>query len=400
MKPLIFRTLSCMLACSVLCIGKSYGQCPGGQPYSTENHDTIVVSSSGNTTFVLPQFDPSTGTLYSVKASADVYLTYSYRLTNNTSSDLDYSMTVKRKDILRASSPGNPNFDLFPSATVPTIFDYVVADNTGLPPGVSDSTAQIYTPRHINENTYTVPYMGSGNLTLTYQATTSVALDVTTDIAFAQTGVRDSLVLKVSYIYCPSAALPSTFINLTAQAQSSNILLAWTSQEILTGGSFELLKSVDGRTYTSINKQAVNGNNLAGYNYLYKPTAQDPTKAFFRIKQTDQNGNITYSKVITVVFPTGNNSGSINEQAERNLVVYPTIPTGNFINVFIPSGTNSDEWTISIISLAGRVMQQSKFSKTNLAKVNFTNPLTPGMYIVDAYNTRTQEHFKDKIVVQ
>jgi hypothetical protein len=387
-----------MLLCSALFIGESYGQtCPGGAGYSILTFDTSA-TGSGNINFIVPLFDPSIGTLYTVQADLKTYLTYNYTLTNSTGAAADYGVQVKRKDILTATSTGNPTYNFFPTSFSTTDYDYVASDGSGVPIGTTNYSQQVYNPRS-QTNTYTVPFLGSGSLNLNYTGTTTYLAGGNTDVAISQTGAKDSIRLTIVYNYCPAATLPSTFIKLTAQTQSSNILLAWTSQQILTGGSFELLKSVDGRTYTSVNKQTVNSNSLAGYNYLYKPTSQDPTKAFFRIKQTDQNGNITYSKVITVILPTKNSSGSTEEASDRDLVVYPTVPA-NFINVFIPSGTNTDEWTISIISLAGRVMQQTKFSKTNLAKVQFTNPLAPGMYIVDACNSRTQEHFKDKIVVQ
>lgn len=397
MKPLLLRTLSCISVCSALFIGKSHGQC-NGNPYSTSTYSTTAVGN-GNINFTLPLFDPSIGTLYTVEADLKAYLTYDYTLNNSTSTNQDYSVEIRRRDRLRASSPGNPNFDFFNPVFESNLYEYSDFDGTGVPPGLNQYHEDVYNPRHLT-NTYTVPFLGSGNLTLAYQSTTTSLVGGSLDVAFAQTGSKDSVILTVKYNYCPSAVLPVTFIKLTAQPQNSNVLLAWTSQQTLTGGFFELLKSFDGRTYTSVNKQAVNANSLAGYNYLYKPTAQDPGKAFFRIKQTDQNGNVTYSKVITVIMPTKNGTGSVTEQADKDVIVYPTIPTGNFVNVFIPSGNNTDEWTISIISLSGRVMQQTKFSKTNLAKVQFTNPLAPGMYIVDAYNSRTQEHFKDKIIIQ
>lgn len=398
MKPLLLRILSCALLCSFFFIGKSYGQlCPNNQPYSTETRDSILIGN-GHDTYSLPQFDPSRGTLYSVHITAQIFFFYNFSLENNSGFEQDYTVTVKRKDLLKASSPNNPT----PVNLLPNVFQNTDFYYETVPVGISNYNEVVYNPKIIDTLVANdvIPFLGNDSLYLKYSTQTLDGGLGDSRISPINKQPYDSLRFSITYNYCPSAALPSTFIKLTAQPQNSNILLAWTSQQILSGGSFELLKSIDGRTYISVNKQDVNSNSLAGYNYLYKPTAKDPSKAFFRIKQTDQNGNITYSKVITVILPTNNNRGSVEEGTEKNLVVYPTIPTGNFINVFIPSGTNTDEWAISIISLAGRVMQQSKFSKTNLARVDFTNPLAPGMYIVDAYNTRTQEHFKDKIVVQ
>lgn len=398
MKPLLLRTASCVLFCSFFFIGKSYGQCPNSQPYSQSIHDSLV-SGEGYDEYGLPQFDPSLGTLYSVLVQATVNFTYHYTLTNTSSSTRSYTIGLNRGDDLEAYSPENS--DMFTVFTKDTITVPSSISHT-LPAGQSASGSVTIYNNRVFTTTFdqnVVPFLGTDTLLLRYLTATNANPSGGATASLVGS-VDENINFHVVYNYCPSAALPSTFIKLSAINQNSDILLAWTSQQILSGGSFELLKSIDGRTYISVNKQTVNSNSLAGYNYLYKPTAKDPSKAFFRIKQTDQDGNVTYSKVITVILPTNNNSGSVEEGTEKNLVVYPTIPTGNFINVFIPSGTNTDEWTISIISLAGRVMQQSKFSKTNLARVDFTNPLAPGMYIVDAYNTRTQEHFKDKIVVQ
>ena len=404
MKLLLLRTMSCALLCSLLHIGNSYGQC-NGNPYFTETHNvTFVGPGTGNGTYAIPQFDPSSGTLYSVDFDAEIFFKFNYTLSNVSSVPEDRTLSVRRRDLLTATSPSNPSpIQLLPTAWYERIYEHDALLGTGVPPGNSDYSRNIYNPKIIDSNFSqdVVPYMGNDYLYLNYTSTTQDAyLYGSSSVSMTSKSIYDSMVFKIVYNFCPSAVLPSTFINLSAQIQHSGVLLAWTSQQILSGGSFELLKSVDGRTYTTVNKQAINVNSLAGYNYLYKPTVKDPSKAFFRIKQTDQNGNVTYSKVITVVLPTNNGDGSITEQADKDLIVYPTIPTGNFVNVFIPGGSNTDEWTISIISLAGRVMQQNKFSKTNLARIDFNNPLAPGMYVVDAYNSRTQAHFKDKIVVQ
>lgn len=404
MKTLLHRTLCCALLCSAFGIGKSHGQC-NGHPYSTLSYDvTFVGPGTGNGTYAIPQFNPSSGTLYSVDFDAEIYFNFNYTLSNVSSVPEDRTLSVRRRDLLTATSPSNPSpIQLLPTAWYERIYEHDALSGSGVPPGTSSYARSIYNPKIIDSNFSkdVVPYMGNDYLYLNYTALTQDAfLYGSSDVSTISKSIYDSMVFKITYNYCPAVTLPSTFINLAAQPQGGNMLLNWTTQQNLTAGSFELLMSVDGRTYNSINKQTVNVNSLAGYNYLYKPTAKDPTKAFFRIKQTDQNGNVTYSKVITVILPSKNSSGSVEEGIEKDLVVYPTIPTGNFINVFIPSGSNTDEWTISIISLAGKVMQQSKFSKTNLAKIDFTQPLTPGMYIVDAYNSRTQQHFKDKIVVQ
>lgn len=395
---ILIRALNCALLCSVLLIKNVGAQCPNSQPYQTISYDTTAIGN-GNNIYSIPQFDPSIGTLYSVQVDSKIYFNYSYTLTNTSGSTQSYKVTVDREDLLQATSPNNPTpIDLIDDNST-SLFKYTPALGTGVPIGASDTLQHIYNPKNLTTTfaNNVVPFLGVDTLHLTYTTITNDGVVGNAQVSISNKQVYDSIVFKVTYNYCPAVSLPSKLISLNYTAESGKVILNWSSLENLTDGSYEILKSLDGRTYTSINKQTINAQHLNGYSFLYKQTIQDGNKAFFQVKQIDQNGNVTYSKVISAILPPTNNIGQVT--TEKKMLVYPTVPNG-FINVFIPSGNNKDEWDIKIISLAGKIMQQSKFSNTNLAKVTLMNNLPTGMYIVSAYNARTQVSYKDKIIVQ
>lgn len=394
--PKLLKRILCLSAVfGGFFIKDTHAQCPNGQSLQTITYDTTVVGS-GNMNFTLPLFDPSVGTLYSVTADLKAFLVYKYSLTNSKPFDQYYEITIDRRDILRASSLGNPNFNFFPTSFDRTEFIFDDIDGNGVPPGESHYEHLIYNPRSLT-NTYTVPFLGSGNLTLFYQSNTNAGRNGSTDVDQTNVVTKDSVILTMTYNYCPAVSLPSKSINIKSSLQNQNVVLQWSSEERLTSGSFEILKSVDGRTYTSINKQSINQQQLNGYSFLHRTSKDDPGKAFFRVKQTDQYGNVSYSKVITVVLPSTDNS--YNEVAAKEMVVYPSVTTGN-VNISIPKASTSDEWLIKVISISGQVMQQGKYRNVNPIALTLSSNLNSGMHIVEATNLRTQASYKEKIVVQ
>jgi hypothetical protein len=177
-------------------------------------------------------------------------------------------------------------------------------------------------------------------------------------------------------------------------------VLSWTTQDRYTDGYYEILKSTDGRTYTSITKVPINKSQLTGYNYLYSPLASDGTTGFFRVKQTSKDGQSIYSRVITVGLPQSESNLSPVPVAMNKLTLFPTV-TSNFVNVALPAESRStDEWQISIISLSGQVLQNTQFTGNGQVKVAFSGTLPSGMHIVNAMNKRTNVNYKGKMIVQ
>lgn len=137
--------------------------------------------------------------------------------------------------------------------------------------------------------------------------------------------------------------LPVQFISFTGQLQpDETVRLNW---EVITDKEhdyFEVEKSANGSNFTSI------GKGPAAVPYKYIDSTPFIGNNFYRIKQVDKNGTITYSHTVTVYY----------SPAKFNISVYPN-PVKDIINVKI-NAAMIGQYTISIIDLAGRKIHEEK----------------------------------------
>jgi hypothetical protein len=103
---------------------------------------------------------------------------------------------------------------------------------------------------------------------------------------------------------------------------------------------------------------------------------------YYRLKQEDYNGTISYSKIVSVIKPTSQNT----------IVVYPN-PFNSDITVDISNFAN-ENMTIKIKDLTGRVIltkEVSALDQLNTVSLNDLANLSKGMYLI-SIETQTQVH--------
>jgi hypothetical protein len=147
--------------------------------------------------------------------------------------------------------------------------------------------------------------------------------------------------LRVTYSAC---VLPVELISFDATCNTNNVNLTWATASETNNKFFTLERSTDGTNYETIGTLAGAGNSSQTHNYSF--VDEEPLKgtSYYRLKQTDFDGNYKYVKVIPV---------SCNNVAE--FTIYPNPGTG----IFTIEGAeqNSD---IIITDVLGQVIFQTK----------------------------------------
>jgi hypothetical protein len=93
------------------------------------------------------------------------------------------------------------------------------------------------------------------------------------------------------------------------------------------------------------------------------------------LKQTDHNGNSSYSDVVFV---------SCNSE-ESGFSVFPNPNAGN--EIFIKTGNIQEESvTITITNAMGQVVLTKTFNLSGTFSIDFSNALSPGLYTVQMVN--------------
>jgi hypothetical protein len=177
----------------------------------------------------------------------------------------------------------------------------------------------------------------------------------------------------------PAVSLPVSLLYFKGQHVGNNNILSWSTATEVNNQGFEIEYSFDGKDFRElsfVNSKAVNGNSSSTLNYQYTDTKAAGTDVFYRLKQVDKDGHISYSNVI---FIKGGQLNTLSLSA-----VYPN-PAKNKLNVIVSSPA-SNQISLVITNLAGKRISQQSFSVINGGNnldLNVSN-LPAGSYFIKA----------------
>ncbi len=165
--------------------------------------------------------------------------------------------------------------------------------------------------------------------------------------------------------------LPIGLLYFRAQPDNTSVDLQWATSSESNNSYFTVEKSKDGTNFDSIQRvgtEAPNGNSSSTLDY----TAQDPRPytgiSYYRLKQTDLDGNSKYSIIV-----------SVNFAKQQTLSVYPN-PTRGAVYV---TGVDPSETSLMVqwFDLSGRMLLQGTVpvsGGTAMLNANFNN----GVYLL------------------
>lgn len=167
--------------------------------------------------------------------------------------------------------------------------------------------------------------------------------------------------LYVQAVY--GSPLPLNLISFTATVNQNGNLLNWKTSGEKNTKLFVVERSADGNQFANIGN--VTAHNSEGVNeYSYTDNDQIEGRIFYRLKQTDIDGNFVYSKIISV----------INNQP-AGLSIFPT-PARNFIEV---RGLKENA-IVELVNLQGKVLQH--FRTTSPSRKIDISSFPKGMYVL------------------
>jgi len=174
--------------------------------------------------------------------------------------------------------------------------------------------------------------------------------------------------------------------NFLGNLNNNKVNLEWSVQVNETAYQFDVEKSTNGFEFTSA--ALVMSTDKAGnetYNYAEPMTAE---KVYYRLKLTDINKIVTYSKVL--VFQTS--------AQQENTIRIMNNPVNDKLTFSFQSDA-SQLISVTVIDMSGRQVMQQKIScnkGSNLASFALPATMNRGMYILDLYNGT--EHKSAKLI--
>ena len=167
--------------------------------------------------------------------------------------------------------------------------------------------------------------------------------------------------------------LPLTFKNFDGVMQNGQSLLKWTTTNEINNKVFDVERSTDGQTFSTLGFVAGQGNSNIENNYTYTDVKPVNGVNYYRLKQIDNNGRFTYSSIIQLK----------NVIADFAWSVYPNPVVDNgWMQVQLP---NAAKVSVQVISSTGTII--SMIDKGTLQTGTYSIPLNlnkaaKGMFIV------------------
>ncbi|MGI4832568.1 MAG: hypothetical protein ACRYFK_03815 [Janthinobacterium lividum] len=167
--------------------------------------------------------------------------------------------------------------------------------------------------------------------------------------------------------------LPVKLVAFTAQAEGpAAVRLAWATAAELNNAGFTVERSLDGRTFAALGTVAGAGTSPVRHDYtlLDGQLPAGATLLYYRLRQTDVNGDVTYSPVRTVAL----------SPLAAGFAVYPTrVATGQAAS-YLYTGP-AEAGTLAILNVLGQVLGTVALDGRAQGPVPLAG-LVPGVYLL------------------
>ncbi|MGG9971137.1 T9SS type A sorting domain-containing protein [Ferruginibacter sp. SUN002] len=177
---------------------------------------------------------------------------------------------------------------------------------------------------------------------------------------------------RAASVYLPfSAVLPVTLIDFAGKFTGSSVDLTWSSATETNTSYYELERSADGTTFTSIGKMYASGANSS---YFLSDVMPSTGVNYYRLKMFDKDGEFTFSKVVVI-------------KIDGNVVAITSVKPNPFVSnvdVYVDL-TNATDIKVGIFDMGGKTIYQNitKGNKgLNWLNVKDLDKLQKGVYIL------------------
>lgn len=183
--------------------------------------------------------------------------------------------------------------------------------------------------------------------------------------------------------------LPITLVSFTAAQHKNNVQLDWTTASEINNDFFTIERSTDALNFEPIGtvKGAGNSNTIKNYQYLDITSNlehQTSNTLYYRLKQTDFDGTVSYSPIQSVVNKYNDNETFkvIQNISLKELIILSEIPINDV--------------SLHIINTQGKCLYESILNdkKTKLS----TKDIPAGVYLIYLFDKKQLNFIKKELI--
>lgn len=201
-------------------------------------------------------------------------------------------------------------------------------------------------------------------------------VSVNNNFSYDETGAIPGLLTSSATI--SGIILPVTWLDFAVQQKDNNALLQWKVAKNEYTNYFEIERSFNGRTFSSIGK-IKNNSSLSVESYKYtdeKINELDTKVIFYRLKQIDVNGQTTYSDVRLLKL-----------SPKLQIALYPNPAKEGFYLRITNENAGAKKITLKLRNNLSQVVDTRKISETQALSYyyNISRLLQNGNYVLEIY---------------
>jgi hypothetical protein len=182
--------------------------------------------------------------------------------------------------------------------------------------------------------------------------------------------------------FAPMSILPVTFVNFYVSIENEKVKISWSTATETNNNHFEIERSIDGMNWSTIAVVAAVGNSNSVNNYSHTDKKINTTLTYYRIKQIDLDGGLTYTSVKSV-------SGGKTNSTEI------TVSSSN--NISIAFNSVQSNIVVKIWTVNGQAMHQQTFNQSAYISFRLNNAMR-GVYVVQVIDGNNNSESK-KIIL-
>ncbi len=184
--------------------------------------------------------------------------------------------------------------------------------------------------------------------------------------------------------------LPIELLNFSAKPYNNVVEIIWSTATEVDNAYFSLERSANSSDFEVIQTVKGAGNSYTQLDYSVIDEIPLPGTSYYRLKQTDFNGNYFYSPMVSVDF-----KNSLGPEFK----VFPNPSTGENITISM-IGATEEELEILIYNSVGVMVYSDVIEFNNgivSSNINLSNKFAPGNYFVIGQTRK--EIFKKKLII-
>ena len=182
--------------------------------------------------------------------------------------------------------------------------------------------------------------------------------------------------------------LPAKIVSFTGKGDADQTKLQWTATHDNELKFYTVQKSTDGKIWKDV--QTIHpGSSTTMNSYLVNDMEKNSGATYYRLKQADLQGLVSYSKIIRI-----NNASSNQKIVTHNSLVKD-------VHHFQIYGTSNDEYTVEYFTVAGAKVKQERFRiypGINSTSVQFGSDISFGSYFLVMKNRLGEQVYSSRII--